>query len=300
MPSSNGVYSLPPGYLAVTGATIQASQHNPPLEDIAAALTARLSRDGTAAMTGPLQATPGAVGLPGVVFSSDTTTGFYKTTSGIGVAVAGTKIAEFTAGGIVGTRLLGELVPYTGSAVPSALWVFPNGQTLSRTAYPTLWAFAQVEIAAGNTLYNNGNGSTTFGIMDMRGRVSAGFDAGNSTGRLNTGGLNAATLGTAGGEQQHILVAPEIPSITSTVTSPLSVSATSGNYVAQNAGSNALTSTGGSGIGGAVAISGALVNFVTVNGTATGGAITSNNTAGGAHNNIQPTIVTNYLLFAGN
>jgi hypothetical protein len=55
MPSTNGVYTLPLGYLAVTGATIQASQHNPPLEDIAQALTGRLSRDGTAAMVGALQ-----------------------------------------------------------------------------------------------------------------------------------------------------------------------------------------------------------------------------------------------------
>jgi hypothetical protein len=43
MPSSNGVYSLPAGYLAVTSSTIQVSQHNHPLEDIAAALTLRLS-----------------------------------------------------------------------------------------------------------------------------------------------------------------------------------------------------------------------------------------------------------------
>jgi len=68
MPSSNGVYSLPPSYLAVTARTIQASQHNPPLEDVAAALTGRLSRDGTAAMTGPLQAIPGTISAPGIVF----------------------------------------------------------------------------------------------------------------------------------------------------------------------------------------------------------------------------------------
>jgi hypothetical protein len=60
VPSSNGVYSLPPGYLAVTGSTIQASQHNPPLEDIAAALTLRLSRDGSAPMTGAMQAAVGS------------------------------------------------------------------------------------------------------------------------------------------------------------------------------------------------------------------------------------------------
>jgi hypothetical protein len=29
MPSANGVYSLAPGYLAVTGEPILASQHNP-------------------------------------------------------------------------------------------------------------------------------------------------------------------------------------------------------------------------------------------------------------------------------
>ncbi|MFG1340364.1 phage tail protein [Xanthobacter autotrophicus] len=51
----NGVYSLPAGYLAVTGATVLPSQHNPPLEDIAAALTARLSRSGAAPMLGDLK-----------------------------------------------------------------------------------------------------------------------------------------------------------------------------------------------------------------------------------------------------
>jgi hypothetical protein len=60
MPSSNGVYSLPPGYLAATGTTIQVSQHNPIFEDVAAALTLRLSRDGTAPMTGPINLAAGS------------------------------------------------------------------------------------------------------------------------------------------------------------------------------------------------------------------------------------------------
>ena len=51
---SNGVYSLPNGYLAVSGQTILTTQHNPPLQDIATALTARLSRSGVAPMTGNL------------------------------------------------------------------------------------------------------------------------------------------------------------------------------------------------------------------------------------------------------
>lgn len=51
---SNGNYSLPPGYLAVSGQTILASQHNPPLEDIAAALSQMMLRSGAAPMSGPL------------------------------------------------------------------------------------------------------------------------------------------------------------------------------------------------------------------------------------------------------
>lgn len=54
MPRVGGVYSLPPGYFATDGTTIDVSQHNPPLEDIAQALTDSLPRDGSAPMTGGL------------------------------------------------------------------------------------------------------------------------------------------------------------------------------------------------------------------------------------------------------
>lgn len=54
MPRVGGVYSLPPGYFATDGTTIVVSQHNPPLEDIAQALTDSLPRDGSAPMTGSL------------------------------------------------------------------------------------------------------------------------------------------------------------------------------------------------------------------------------------------------------
>ena len=49
---SNGNFSLSAGYLAVTGQTILASQHNPPLEDIANALSEVLLRSGAAPMGG--------------------------------------------------------------------------------------------------------------------------------------------------------------------------------------------------------------------------------------------------------
>lgn len=54
MPRTGGIYSLPPGYVAVSGETIQPSQHNPPLEDLAQAMTDSLPRNGAAPMTGNL------------------------------------------------------------------------------------------------------------------------------------------------------------------------------------------------------------------------------------------------------
>ncbi len=55
MPSDgSGNYSLVSGYLATADTTILVSQHNPVLEDIAAALSARIMASGAKAMTGAL------------------------------------------------------------------------------------------------------------------------------------------------------------------------------------------------------------------------------------------------------
>jgi microcystin-dependent protein len=295
MPSTNGVYTLPLGYLAVTGATIQASQHNPPLEDIAQALTGRLSRDGTAAMVGALQLQPGTVGAPGAVFSTDLASGLYKTTAGIGVAIAGVKALEFTATGIAsGVWIPGMLMPFTGSAAPNALWLLPFGQTVSRTAYPALWTFAQAEITAGNTLYNNGDGSTTFGIPDMRGRVPAGADAmgGTAASRLTTAsGMSGSVLGSTGGAQTVTLTAAQIPS--------LSVSVGVSGSISGSAATNALSFTPSGSAAVALSPSGP-AQPTAVSGSFSGsGSGSTTNTGGAAHSNVQPTLVCNYILFAG-
>lgn len=48
--SPSGVYTLPSGYLAVTGQDILPSQHNPPLEDIGSVLSEAFYRTGVAPM----------------------------------------------------------------------------------------------------------------------------------------------------------------------------------------------------------------------------------------------------------
>lgn len=295
MPSdANGVYSLPDGYLAVTGETIQASQHNPPLEDIASSMTVRLMRSGAAPMTGPLKTVDGAVGAPAVQFNNATSTGFYKTANGIGISINGTKVAEFTSGGLVsGARWIGELVPFTGLS-PPPLTVVPYGQTLSRTTYADLWAFAQVQIATGtaNTFYNNGDGSTTFGIGDLRGRVVAGTDnmGGSAASRLTATwfGANGSAVGSVGGLESHLLTIAETPAHTHAN----SLNDPGHNHSQDNYDGGSLS--GGGGLGGAKILgipTGTSLTGITITNASAGG--------GAAHNNVQPTIITHFVLFAG-
>lgn len=297
MPSdANGVYSLPDGYLAVTGTTVLASQHNPPLEDLAASMTQRVMASGVTPFTGPIKAADGTVAAPAITFASATSSGIYKTADGYGLSISGVQVAEFTSGGLTtgAQRFIGELFPYTGSTAP-ARTVLAYGQTLSRTTYAALWAFAQTEIAAGNTLYNNGNGSTTFGIMDMRGRGTAGKDnmGGSAASRLTTagGGVDGATLGAAGGSQSTTLLTVNLPAYTPTGTVATDVKQAGG--AAQGQGI-LFTGANNIGMGGTAtgAVQSPLLGISTFTGVAQGGTST-------AFSNVPPAIVTNYLLFAG-
>jgi microcystin-dependent protein len=294
---ANGVYSLPSGYLAVTGEVIQASQHNPPLEDLATAMSARLMRTGAAPMTGPIKVVDGSVGSPAVQFANGSSTGLYKTTNGIGVSIGGTKVAEFAAGGIIsGAKFIGEIFDWTGTTAPP-LCVLPYGQTLSRTTYADLWAFAQIEIAAGNTFYNNGNGSTTFGIGDCRGRVRASSDAmgGNPAGRLTDAVAGFGNgMGETGGNEKRTLETSNLPPYTPSGTvNTGSLAIYNSTDGVQGAGSSQVVK-GGSISGSSGTQSAALTQFsgFSFTGTPQGGTSAPFIT-------VQPTIIMNCALFVG-
>lgn len=63
----------------------------------------------------------------------------------------------------------GMVVPYAGAAAPDG-WLLCQGQAVSRTTYAQLFSVI-------GTTYGSGDGSTTFNLPDMRGRVAVGSDA---------------------------------------------------------------------------------------------------------------------------
>ena len=103
----------------------------------------------------------------------------------------------------------GLVSPFAGSAAPDG-WLFCDGAAVSRETYAALFA-------AIGEVYGAGDGSTSFNLPGLRGRVAAGRDdmGGSAANRLTTGSaaaLNGAALGAAGGNQQHQLTVGEMPS----------------------------------------------------------------------------------------
>jgi microcystin-dependent protein len=91
----------------------------------------------------------------------------------------------------------GIINPFAGITAPDG-WLLCYGQAISRTVYSDLFI-------ALSTTYGVGDGSTTFNIPDMRGRVVAGEDdmGGTAANRLTSAvsGVAGTTLGAVGGSQ---------------------------------------------------------------------------------------------------
>lgn len=201
---SNGVYSLPAGYEAEQGETILPSQHNPPLEDIATALTGSLPVSGSAPMTGVLRVVDGDASAPGIAFASDPTKGFYLDASGNIVPTAPLLASLIPVG-------LGPL-PWPSNTAPDG-WVF-DGATYNRADYPDLAAFALAALAGGSNWFGAGNGTTTFTIASVKGRAVVGVDS--------DGGVigSIVTLGGTVGAKNKTLAQANLPNVNFAVNIP--------------------------------------------------------------------------------
>ena len=151
----------------------------------------------------------------------------------------------------------GVISAFAGSSAPTG-WLLCYGQAVSRATYAALFT-------AISTAYGVGDGSTTFNVPDLRGRTIAALDnmGGSDAGRLDW----ANTIGTTGGAQTHTLSTSEIPAHSHDMT----IYPTGGTPV--SASPQSLTSRG------------------------TGTTYTTANAgSGGSHNNMQPTMLLNYII----
>ncbi len=99
----------------------------------------------------------------------------------------------------------GTVLDYAGPTAPSG-WTECDGSAISRTTFATLFA-------AIGTTWGVGDGSTTFNVPDLRRRTCVGR-GGSATGTLGN------TIGSTGGEENHVLTVGELAAHTHTVTDP--------------------------------------------------------------------------------
>ena len=170
----------------------------------------------------------------------------------------------------VGLVPVGAMLPFGGTTEP-ANWLFARGQAVSRTTYAALFA-------AIGTAFGAGDGSTTFNLPDLRGRVPVGRDnmGGTPANRLTSAvsGVDATTVGAVGGDQRlhqhnHNVTDPGHAHLGGAIGST-----TVNNGINQNVfNDNSSTSSATTGI-------------------------TIQNAGGGASQNVQPVVVTNWIIRA--
>jgi len=181
---------------------------------------------------------------------------------------------------------IGASVDFWGTTAPNSSFVLPYGQAISRTTYATLFSMF-------GTTYGSGDGSTTFNVPDVRGRVVAGKDdmGGSGASRLTSVGLGVAgdVLGNAGSSESYQLVTGNLPPYTPSGTIGGTGTSSAAN-IQLNTSTFTLTSGGvvtvGSVNNGSISIAGSQYSFT---GSAQGGSST-------AFSRCQPTIISNKLL----
>ena len=97
-----------------------------------------------------------------------------------------------TSGG--GGAIVGEIKAYGGTTIPSG-WLECDGTAVSRTTYSALFT-------AIGTLWGSGDGSTTFNLPNLKGRVPVGYDSADT---------NFDVVGESGGASTVTLTINEIP-----------------------------------------------------------------------------------------
>lgn len=165
---------------------------------------------------------------------------------------------------------VGAVLPFAGSVAPSG-WLLCAGQSLVRAEYAALFT-------AIGTSFGSASG-TTFNIPDLRGRVALGRDnmGGTPANRVtvSVSNLNANNLGAGGGSQQ-------LHQHSHGITDP-----------GHAHGTGTVNSGPGQGV---IEFDGASASYGSTETAVTG--ITIGNAGSGNSQNIQPSLVLNYIIRA--
>lgn len=230
--------------------------------------------------------------LPGYIILDNQTTGNFTVSfraAGSGNVVAtphGSRMHVYNDGSnvsFVDNALPGSLVFLAGvSALPSWMsactvspYLIADGSIYNFSSYGALGAYL-----AGTF---GGNGITTFGVPDLRGRVPLAYD-GTGT-RITTAGcgINGQTMGASGGEQVHTLVTSELAAHNHGITDLGHF-----HYMLPNHNASIFVPDNG-GLGNAgLANEGLESSNIQQTQTATTNITINNAGGGGAHNNVQP------------
>jgi len=160
------------------------------------------------------------------------------------------------------SNLIKDTVPagvvdmFAGSTAPSG-YLLCDGSAVSRTTYSKLFT-------AIGTTYGSGDGSTTFNVPNIKGKVVVGYNSAETE-------FNA--LGKTGGAKTHTLTIAEMPTHNHSVTS---------GGVGMELGNGSSGSLG--------------VSYGDTTGNDAWPFIAANKGGGGAHNNLQPYIAINYII----
>lgn len=175
------------------------------------------------------------------------------------------KIVGGGGGSATGDTLpIGSITAYGKETAP-ANWLICDGSEVNRTTYSDLFKVI-------GTKYGEGNGSTTFNLPNLKGRVPVGLDSDDT---------DFDTIGKIGGEKEVTLTIDKIPEHQH------------GEYIEYGGGKQPYTLASGGG----TSKSGYFLNAQTT--AYSGPQVLTEKTGGGqSHNNLQPYEVNNFIIKA--
>lgn len=314
--NGSGTMTIPNSFSS--GTTISSSATNANFSDIASEITGSLPRNGEAGMTGQFKAASGTVAAPGMAFSADTNTGFYRKEGDvIGVVAGGSEVATITTSGITDANSVvvtgmptGAMMMFGATTAPTG-WVRVNGRTIGNASSAateranadtsSLFTFLWTNYSDSVCAVSSGRGASaaadyaankTIALPDLRGRAFFGLDdMGNSAaGRLGSVITGQTTNGASGGTETHTLTEAQLPSHTHTGTT-----SSDGAHTHTVAYTNATRDLGAS--GSLMNYSGSDLTTTTSSNGAHTHTFTSNATgSGAAHSNMPPAFLTTFII----